>query len=155
MAPDGALWWTVAQLVVAAVLAVVFHRLRDRRLLSEHAHLVFPRALAVGYVACTTATWAANVWALVLLGRGSVQVGEVSPAGGVEVVIIGVLAMTCFCVAFVVWHRLREVDAELHGPVADLGRFLRVGMGTAVPAALRSLRPPRRGRDQVAGSRSG
>jgi len=145
MTPGGDVWSAVAQLAVAVALAVVFHRLRDRRLLEEHAHLVFPRALALGYVACTTAGWAVNAWALVLLARGSVKFGEVIPIGGVQVVLVAVLGLVWLGVGLVVWHRLRGVDADLHGPVADLGRFLRVGIGTAVPAAVHSLRRPRTG----------
>ncbi|MCO7220709.1 hypothetical protein [Klenkia sp. PcliD-1-E] len=138
VAPGGDVWSAVAQVVVAVVLAVVFHRLRDEHVLAENAHLVFPPALAVGYVLAVAAGWALNVWVLVQAARGDLGPGTTAPANGVDVL----LALTWFALAALVWVRLNRADAELHGPVAGLGRFLRVGIGTAVPSALRSLRRP-------------
>ncbi len=138
VAPDGDVWSAVAQAAVAVVLAAVFHRLRDQHVLDENARLVFPPALAVGYVLTVVAGWALNGWALVQVARGDLDFGTTSPAIGAEVF----LSLGWFAVAVLVWVRLNRADAELHGPVAGLGRFLRVAIGTAAPAALRSLRRP-------------
>lgn len=134
--PDGDVWSAVAQVVVVVVLAFASHRLRDAHVLDENARLVFPRALAAGYAITVAAGWALNAWALVQAAQGDLEFGTTSPADGAEVL----LALGWFAVAVLVWVRLNRADAHLHGPVAGLGRFFRIAIGTAVPAALRSLR---------------
>jgi hypothetical protein len=113
---------------------------RDKHVLDENGYLVFPAALAVGY-GLTVAGWVLNVWLLVQVARGDLEFGTTSPAIGVDVL----LALTWFAMAVLVWIRLNRAGAELHGPIAGLGRFLRVGIGTAVPAVVRSLRRPAAG----------
>ncbi|MGY1843675.1 hypothetical protein [Modestobacter sp. SYSU DS0875] len=131
-------WSSLVATVVTVALVVVFHRLRDRRVLAGDARSVFSTRLAGSYLAGVLAFWAANVvgftW-LAVTGRTSASTSEpliALPAG---------LAILAYAVlAALVWNRVARADPELSGPVAQLGRFVRVAYGSAAPAAWRRLR---------------
>ncbi|MQA31998.1 hypothetical protein [Modestobacter roseus] len=131
-------WSGIAMTVVTVVLVGVFHRLRDRRVLAGDARAVFSPGLAGVYLAGVALFWVVQVAALgwlAVTGRTSASTSE--PL----VVLPGLLAVAGYVVLVVlVWRRVGRADPELTGPVAQLGRYIRVAYGSAAPAAWRRLR---------------
>ncbi|WP_222196184.1 hypothetical protein [Modestobacter italicus] len=134
----GGGWSGLVTTAVVALLVVVFHRLRDRRVLAGDARSVFSPRLAGGYLVGVLAFWTASAGALLWLavtGRTSASTSDpavVLPSGLAMLAYVGVVALT--------WSRVQRADPELSGPVAQLGRFIRIGYGSAAPAAWRRLR---------------
>ncbi|MGY1748652.1 hypothetical protein [Modestobacter sp. SYSU DS0511] len=123
---------------MTVALVVVFHRLRDRRVLAGDARSVFSARLAGAHLAGVAVFWVVQVislgW-LAVTGRTSASTSE--PL----VVLPGLLAIAGYVVlVLLVWRRVGRADPELTGPVAQLGRFIRVAYGSAAPAAWRWLR---------------
>lgn len=124
--------------VVVLVIGTWFHRRRDRPILAARSSEVFTRPGALAYLVAVVAFWLANaVVAVVQLSTGRSQFVTDDPA----VVVPGLIAL---CVAVLVVlrtaHALDAQDADLRGPLGQLGRFLRVGYGTAAVAAVQYLR---------------
>ena len=126
--------------LLALLVAVGFHRRRDVAVLAGPARAVFGRGLAAAYLAAMAVVWGqAVVLPLVAATSGwTAGAGEPRLAVPLAVVLVG-----CVLVCLLVAWRIRGATSELRGPVADLGGFFRVLLGTAVPAALRRLRAGR------------
>ena len=133
----GGAWPGLLLHVGALAVAAVLHRLRDREVFAGDARTVFTRGLAAAYLTGVVLLWSATltVLAVLLLAGGS------PPVPDARVVLPGVpLALAYTVVVLLVQQRAQEATDRLAGPVGDLGRFLRLGYGTAAPAAWRRLR---------------
>jgi len=126
-------------LINLAVLAVaiVFHRRVDGEVFAGAARAVFTRTLALAYLAGVALFWAATALsAALLLATGRTSAETTNPA----VVIPGFLLVLGYVVVvWIVQVRAEHASTRAGGPLAALGRFIRLGYGTGAAAATRHL----------------
>jgi hypothetical protein len=131
-------WAGLVATAVTVALVVVFHRLRDREVLAGDARDVLPRPLARVYLAGAVLVWVMNVGAIVFL----IVTGRDTASTDQPAVVVPALALLLawFVVLWAVLQRVEAAQPDVSGPLAQVGRLIRIGYGSAAPAAWRRLR---------------
>lgn len=134
----GSAWVSLIGNLAILALCFHFHRWVDEDLFAGDARRVFSRVLAGVYLAGALLFWAASLAAfafLIATGRSSWQTHNPGAVLAGFVLIGGYVALV-----WVIEMRAHAVAGRGEGPLPRLGRFVRLGYGTGVPAAWRRLR---------------
>jgi hypothetical protein len=138
---SGPAWIALPMQLLVLLAGIVFHRLRDREIFSDDGRRVFTPTTAWLYLAGAVTFLLASIGALTLLavtGRDSYQTSNpwaVLPG-------LAAVALYLDTVQRLTW-RATKMSPRRSGPIAQLGRFVRLAYGVAVPAAWRRLRTER------------
>lgn len=131
-------WLSLLTQVLILLIGIQFHRLRDRDAFAGDARDVLTPTLARLYLIGAVLLWVVSVGGLALLalsGRASYRTDNLW-----VVVPVAVVMMTYVGTVQVLTRRAGKVSGRPRGPISELGRFLRIAYGVAVPAAWRRLR---------------